>query len=143
MLANNLWSKANALVKFQRAMFSSQGASKRFFMVEYVYVEDAYYKKSKFSNLNINQFIIVPHRENHLKALESLKKTADARLISSPFFPDNESAIFVQSEATEDPKGKVEAFVKSDPYVQNNIVADYRVREFAITDQSKEFERFS
>ena len=54
MLANNLWSKANALVKFQKAMFSSQGASKRFFMVEYVYVDDAYYKKSKLSNLNIN-----------------------------------------------------------------------------------------
>merc|ERR1712166_959123 len=53
------------------------------------------------------------NRENHLKALDSLKQTADAKLISSPFFPDNGSIVMVQSEAVEDPKAKVEAFVKS------------------------------
>jgi hypothetical protein len=33
--------------------------------------------------------------------------------------------VLVQSEANEDPMAKVEAFVKADPYVLNNIVADY------------------
>jgi hypothetical protein len=41
-------------------------------MVEYVYNEDAYYKKSKLT-YSLTDLFLVPHRENHLKALESLK----------------------------------------------------------------------
>ena len=122
MLARNLWSRTMFSPSFYR--FSTQSGPKRFFMVEYVYNEDAYYKKSKLT-YSLTDLFLVPHRENHLKALESLKQTADAKLISSPFFPDNGSVVLVQSEANEDPMAKVEAFVKADPYVLNNIVADY------------------
>jgi uncharacterized protein YciI len=86
--------------------------------------------------------LLVPHREKHLEALNSLKQTADAKIISAPFFPDSEGIIFIQSEA-EDPKSSVDNFVKNDPYMANNLIKDYQVREFAITDFSKDFDRFS
>jgi hypothetical protein len=73
MLARNLWSRATTLVTPSFYKFSTSTGSKRFFMVEYVYVEDAYYKKSKCQPHHLITFSIVPHRENHLKALESLK----------------------------------------------------------------------
>lgn len=95
MLARNLWSRATSLVQPSYFKFSTTNGPKRYFMVEYVYTEDSYYKKSKYPPCHLIRMSLVPHRENHLKALDSLKQTADAKLISSPFFPDNGSIVMV------------------------------------------------
>ena len=34
-------------------------------------------------------------------------------------------------------------FVKNDPYVKNKLVEDFKVKEFAMTDSIKDFERIS
>jgi hypothetical protein len=41
---------------------------KRYFLVEYEYIEDAYYKKSTIENYLTPS--IVPHREQHLKTID-------------------------------------------------------------------------
>jgi hypothetical protein len=51
--------------------FSTGGHSLRYFMVEYTYEQDAYYKKSKSTRYS-NQLCLVPHMEDHQKAVERL-----------------------------------------------------------------------
>ena len=41
------------------------------------------------------------------------------------------------------PREAVKNFVNSDPYVQNKLVEDFEIKEFALTDTSKDFERIS
>ena len=70
-------------------------------MVEYAYAEDTYYKRCKLSMLisdsNVTLLMIVPHRDDHMKALEKLKTQAKAKLITAPLFPYTGSVFFVMS----------------------------------------------
>jgi hypothetical protein len=43
----------------------------------------------------------------------------------------------------ENPSEAIENFVKSDPYVTQKIVENYEIKEFAMTEKSKDFERLS
>ena len=54
----------------------------RYFMVEYSYVQDAYYKR-------------IPVRDEHLEALEKLKTSAQAKIITAPLFPYSGSIFFI------------------------------------------------
>jgi hypothetical protein len=47
----------------QARSFTTRAPAKRYFLVEYNYVEDTYYKRSKFANSRMLH--IVPHKENH------------------------------------------------------------------------------
>ena len=81
-------------------------------------------------------------RDEHLAALDSLKQTAQAKLITAPLFPYTGSVFFIMSQA-EDPHTQVANFVKSDPYVKSKLVESYRIREFNMTDKQSEFERIA
>lgn len=58
---------------------------------------------------------LVPFRESHEKAIESLKQKS-VKVLSSPFQPYSGSVFFLKCEA-DNPAETVEAFVKEDPYV--------------------------
>ena len=62
--------------------------------------------------------------------------------MTAPFFPYEGGVFFIQSE-DENPRKAVSNFVNNDPYVKNNIVEDYKIKEFAMTDKFKDFERIS
>ena len=62
--------------------------------------------------------------------------------MSSPFQPYDGSVFFFQCES-ENPSEAIQSFVKSDPYVQKKIVEDFEIKEFVITDSSKDFERLT
>ena len=85
--------------------------------------------------------IIVPHREAHKKQIETLKGTNDlkTKVLGAPYFPYDGCTIFVETEGD---KSTVENFVNNDPYVKNNLVSNYEIKEFAITSR-KQFERMS
>ena len=114
-----------------RGFAASSGGNfpERFFLVEYAYVEDAYYRR-------------IPVRDEHLQALEKLKTSAQAKLITAPLFPDSGSVFFIASQA-EDPHSEVTKFVKDDPYVKADLVESFKIREFAMTDKQTEFERIA
>ena len=78
--------------------------------------------------------LVVPVRDAHLKALEALKTNAHAKLITAPLFPYSGSVFFLMSQA-KDPHAEVTKFVKEDPYVKQNLVEKYRIREFSLTDK--------
>ena len=60
---------------------------------------------------------LVPVRDEHLQALETLKSKANAKLITAPLHPYTGSVFFVMSQAA-DPLAEVTKFVKDDPYVK-------------------------
>ena len=78
--------------------------------------------------------LLVPVRDEHIAALEKLKTTAAAKLITAPLFPYTGGVFFIMSQAA-DPHSEVAKFVKDDPYVKSNLVADYKIREFTMTDK--------
>ena len=78
--------------------------------------------------------VIVPMRDEHMKALETLKTQAKAKLITAPLFPYTGTVFFMMSQAM-DPTKEVTNFVKDDPYVKGNLVESYRIREFHMTDK--------
>ncbi|CDW87115.1 UNKNOWN [Stylonychia lemnae] len=81
----------------------------------------------------------VPHRENHLKNLDSMKAQNQTKLISVPFFPFDGNTIFIETEGDEQ---YIEKFVKQDPYIKNNLVNKYEINEFDMTSH-KRFDRIS
>ena len=121
---------------------SNDEGPERYFMVEYTYVEDAYYKRSKFSLLvhdsmvsdPVSKWPLVPVRDEHLAALKKLESQARAKVITAPLFPYTGSVFFVMSKAA-DAHAEVTKFVKADPYVKASLVDDFKVREFALTDK--------
>ncbi len=44
---------------------------------------------------------------------------------------------------SENPSKQVQDFVKADPYVCKNLVESYEIKEFAMTDTTKDFERLA
>ena len=87
-------------------------------------------------------FTAVPHKDEHLRLLDSLKTTAKAKLITAPLFPYTGSIFFIMSQAA-DPHKEVIKFVKDDPFVKNKLVDSYRIREFDMTDKQTDFERIA
>ena len=61
-------------------------------------------------------------------------------MITAPLFPYSGGMFFVMSEDT-NPRKAVEDFVARDPYVKNNIVDSFEIKEFALTNQQKDFDR--
>ena len=43
----------------------------------------------------------------------------------------------------ENPRKAVQNFVLNDPYVKNKLVEDFKIKEFAMTDSTKDFEKIS
>ena len=120
------------LSKIPFRQFSSSQAV-NYIMLEYKYVEDAYYKRSKVPYLTK----LVPFREKHQEALESLP---DTKMISAPFQPFSGSLFFFETSCD---KEAIEKFVKSDPYYTNNLIESYELKEFALTNKVKDFDRMS
>ena len=121
----------NACLAVYRRGFTTTAGQfpERYFLVEYAYVQDAYYKR-------------IPVRDEHLAALETLKTKASAKLITAPLFPYSGGVFFIASQA-EDPHAEVTKFVKDDPYVKAELVESYKIREFALTDKQTEFDRIA
>jgi len=71
-----------------------------------------------------------------------LETSAQAKIISAPFFPYDGARFFIMSEAA-DPEPQVKSFVESDPYVKQGIVDEYKIKEFAMTNHMKDFDRLS
>ena len=63
-------------------------------------------------------------------------------MITAPLFPYTGTAFMIQTE-DENPQKAIEDFVSNDPYVKAKFVTDYKIREFAMTDKSTEFERIA
>lgn len=87
----------------------------------------------------IRKNILVPHKDNHMKQIDQLKKVNQTRVMGAPFFPYDGCTIFVETEGD---KSDIEKFVQSDPYVKNKIVSKYEIKEFEIESKRK-FDRMS
>lgn len=120
--------------------FAKRGfANKKYFMVKYEYVEDAYYRRSKLFRWWC--CIIVPHRETHMKQIDQLKTLAggQTKVLGAPSFPYDGCTIFVETEGD---RTEIEKFVENDPYVKNKIVAKYDIMEFEI-ETKRRFDRMA
>lgn len=72
--------------------------SKKYFLIEYDYVEDAYYKRSKFYYWSLRD-LIVPHREQHLKLVQDqLKQSHQTKVLGAPFFPYDGATMLIETE---------------------------------------------
>ena len=77
-----------------------------------------------------------------MQALQRLQTQAKAKLVTAPLFPFAGSVFFVMTQSA-DPHAEVNKFVQDDPYVKNQLVSSYRIREFILTDRQMDFERLS
>lgn len=84
-------------------------------MLTYTYVPDVLTKRT-------------PFRAAHLQLAQQY--ATEGKLLLGGAFADpiDSSAAVFKTESKED----VEKFVKSDPYVQNGIVTDWRIREWTV-----------
>ena len=89
----------------------------------------------------------VPHRDAHEKQLNALKQSGQGRtkIIGSPHFPYEENTLLIECDSEKEDGGisDVQKFIMSDPYVQNNIVSSYSVKEFALKGSVTDFDRLS
>ena len=99
-------------------------------MVNYKYDLDTYYKR-------------IPQKDAHQKLLNNMSQKA--KIIAAPHFPYEENTIIVQleTEGENDGKEDIQEFVDKDPYVKNNLVTDYTIREFNLRGASTDFDRLS
>ena len=79
-----LKNKSLSVLQGIRGFATSGQFPERFFLVEYSYIENAYYKR-------------IPVRDEHIAALENLKTRAQAKLITAPLFPYTGSVFFISS----------------------------------------------
>ena len=103
--------------KLTRSLFTTSSRrlfSKRYFIVEYTYVEDAYYKR-------------IPHKEQHLKQIETLKSDGKTKVMGAPFYPYDGCALLFETDGD---RASIESFVEKDPYVKNKLVTGYAIKEF-------------
>ena len=63
-------------------------------------------------------------------------------MVTAPLHPYDGSVFFIMSE-DKNPRQAVKNFVNSDPYVKNKLVEDFVIKEFAMTDKVKDFDRIS
>ena len=89
----------------------SRGFAKHYFMVNYTYNEDAYYKR-------------IPHREAHEKELKNLKSQngGTTKILAAPHFPYDANTLIIECDIPRSTDGteafeQVQEFVKKDPYV--------------------------
>lgn len=59
--------------------------------------------------------------------------------MGAPFFPYDGFMMLVETDGG---KENVEEFVKNDPYVKNNLVSKYEIKEFEV-ESSRRFERIA
>ena len=69
----------------------------------------------------------------------------NTKIIGAPHFPYDANTLMLECDTTQEDGGfsQVENFVKNDPYVQNNLVSNYNIREFALKGASTDFDRLS
>ena len=86
--------------------------------------------------------MVVPKREDHLKAVEQLKQHGTTKVLGAPFFPYDGCAFLMETEGD---RQTVEQFVKSDPYVKGKLVQQYQIKEFdgATVEMKRRFDRFA
>lgn len=74
-----------------------------------------------------------------------MKTANDTKILGAPNFPyDGNNFIFeIDTEAEDGGFTRLEKFVTSDPYVKNNLVTKYSIREFAMKSISTEFDRLA
>ncbi len=68
-----------------------------------------------------------PYREAHLELLQRLHE--EGRLVMAGAFQPPDGALLV---FWVDAPSEVESFVQADPYVQNGLVASWRIREWTV-----------
>lgn len=103
-------------------------ATRNTYMLQYTYVKDAYYKRSKTPT---NQFL-VPHREAHEAHIDKFKKSTEAKIVAAPFFPHTGAVFFLEFNSA-NATHTVESFVKSDPYQIKGLVTDYSIQPVNLT----------
>lgn len=87
----------------------------RFFMLTYKYVPDVVTKRA-------------PFRAAHLQLAQQY--ASEGKLLLGGAFTDpiDSAAVIFKTDAEED----VEKFVQADPYVQQGIVTDWKIREWTV-----------
>lgn len=118
------------LASSTRRLFSTTAKTQQYFLVNYEYVQDAYYKR-------------IPHRDAHEAHLQNFINQADAKVVSAPSHPHESATFFIETNAASDPTRAVEAFVKADPYVTKGIAHNYSIKPIAITHKTKDWERIA
>jgi uncharacterized protein YciI len=85
---------------------------------------------------------IVPHRDQHLKSIDQLRQSGQAKILGAPFFPYTGAAMILE---TEQEKQQVESVIQNDPYVKNKIVSKWSVKEFEGTtvETRRKFDRIA
>jgi uncharacterized protein YciI len=74
-----------------------------------------------------------------MKNIDKVKEQNQTKVIGAPFFPYDGCTILFETEADKD---YIEDFVTNDPYVKNNLVSKYEVKEFELESRRK-FDRLS
>lgn len=87
----------------------------RFFMLTYKYVPDVLVKRA-------------PHRAAHLQLAQQYSSEGKMLLGGAFADPVDSAAVIFKVETAED----VEKFVKADPYVQQGIVTEWKIREWTV-----------
>lgn len=74
-----------------------------------------------------------------------MKSKGDTTILGAPNFPyDGNNFIFeIDTEAEDGGFSRVEKFVSDDPYVKNNLVTKYSIREFAMKASTTDFDRMA
>ena len=85
---------------------------------------------------------IVPHRDQHLKSIDQLRQSGQAKILGAPFFPSTGAAMILE---TEQEKQQVESVIQNDPYVKNKIVTKWSAKEFEGTtvETRRKFDRIA
>ncbi|EAR84894.3 YCII-like protein (macronuclear) [Tetrahymena thermophila SB210] len=90
---------------------SSIKERQKYFIVEYKYVQDTYYKR-------------IPYRQDHDKWVQKMEEKGN-QIVGGSYFPlDGATIIFNCDE-----QQVVENFVKNDVYVKQGLVENYKITE--------------
>lgn len=67
------------------------------------------------------------------------------KIIGSPHFPYEENTYLIECDTEKEDGGisDVQSFILNDPYIKNDIVSSYSVREFALKGATTDFDRLS
>ena len=85
---------------------------------------------------------IVPHRDQHLKSIDHLMQSGQAKILGAPFFPFTGAAMILE---TEQEKQQVESVIQNDPYFKNKLVTKWSVKEFegSTAETRRKFDRIA
>lgn len=94
---------------------STAAADKKFYLLRYDYVADILEKRT-------------PFRAEHLEKAKAAKE-AGRVVMGGALVEPADGAVFVFQVADKD---EIEEFVKEDPYVKNQLVPSYSIREWMV-----------